>query len=206
VGERRALSRKPAIRAALHARAGARGQDQVAGVDIKSLIRTIPDYPRPGILFRDITTLIADPAGLRAAVDGLVWPFLTAGIRHVAGIEARGFILGGAVAHELGRGFIPIRKQGKLPAKTIGQDYSLEYGVDTIEIHADAIRKGDKVLLVDDLIATGGTAEAAIELIRRSGGELVAAAFVIDLPDLGGAARLAKKHVKVHTLVQFEGN
>jgi adenine phosphoribosyltransferase len=178
----------------------------VAGVDIKSLIRTIHDYPRPGILFRDITTLIADPAGLRAAVDGLVLPFLTAGIQHVAGIEARGFILGGAVAHELGRGFIPIRKKGKLPAKTIGQDYSLEYGVDTIEIHADAIRKGDKVLLVDDLIATGGTAEAAIELIRRSGGELVAAAFVIDLPDLGGAARIARKHVKVHTLVSFEGH
>jgi adenine phosphoribosyltransferase len=178
----------------------------VAGVDIKSLIRTIADYPRPGIMFRDITTLIADPVGLRAAVDGLVWPFLTAGIQHVAGIEARGFILGGAVAHELGRGFIPIRKKGKLPGKTIGQNYSLEYGVDTIEIHADAIRKGDKVLLVDDLIATGGTAAAAIELIRRSGGELVAAAFVIDLPDLGGAARLAEQHVKVHTLVSFEGH
>jgi adenine phosphoribosyltransferase len=178
----------------------------MAGVDIKSLIRTIADYPKPGIQFRDITTLIADPAGLRAAVDGLVLPFLTAGIQHVAGIEARGFILGGAVAHELGRGFIPMRKKGKLPAKTIGQDYSLEYGVDTIEIHADAIRQGDKVLLVDDLIATGGTAEAAIELIRRSGGELVAAAFVIDLPDLGGAARLARQRVKVHTLVSFEGH
>jgi adenine phosphoribosyltransferase len=178
----------------------------VAGVDIRSLIRTIRDYPKPGILFRDITTLIADPAGLRAAVDGLVLPFLTAGIQHVAGIEARGFILGGAVAHELGRGFIPIRKKGKLPGKTIGQDYSLEYGVDTIEIHADAIRPGDRVLLVDDLIATGGTAEAAIELIRRSGGELVAAAFVIDLPDLGGAERIARKAVKVHTLVSFQGH
>jgi adenine phosphoribosyltransferase len=178
----------------------------VAGVDIQALIRTIADYPKPGIQFRDITTLIADPVGLRAAVDGLVWPFLTAGIQHVAGIEARGFILGGAVAHELGRGFIPIRKKGKLPAKTIGQEYSLEYGVDTIEIHADAIRPGDRVLLVDDLIATGGTAEAAIELIRRSGGELVAAAFVIDLPELGGARRLAGKHVKVHTLVSFQGH
>ena len=157
-------------------------------VDIKSLIRTIPDYPKPGILFRDITTLIADPTGLRAAVDGLVWPFLTAGIDYVAGIEARGFILGGAVAHELGRGFVPIRKKGKLPWRTIGQEYSLEYGVDTIEIHADAIHDGAKVLLVDDLIATGGTAEAAIELIRRSGGDIVAAAFVIDLPDLGGAS------------------
>ncbi|CAN5143863.1 adenine phosphoribosyltransferase [soil metagenome] len=177
-----------------------------SGVDIKSLIRTIPDYPKPGILFRDITTLIAHPAGLRAAIDGLVWPFLDSGIQHVAGIEARGFILGGAVAHELGRGFVPIRKKGKLPGKTIGQDYSLEYGVDTIEIHADAIHKGDRVLLVDDLIATGGTAEAAIDLIRRSGGEIVAAAFVIDLPDLGGAARLARRDVKVHTLVTFEGH
>jgi adenine phosphoribosyltransferase len=178
----------------------------VAGVDLKSLIRTIPDYPKPGILFRDITTLIADPAGLRAAIDGLVWPFLTAGIDHVVGIEARGFILGGAVAHELGRGFVPIRKKGKLPHKTIGQEYSLEYGVDTIEIHADAIRKGERILLIDDLIATGGTAEAAIELIRRSGGEIVAAAFVIDLPDLGGADRLRAKDVKVHTLVGFEGH
>ena len=177
-----------------------------AGVDIRTLIRTIPDYPRPGILFRDITTLIADPVGLRAAIDGLVWPFLTARIDHVAGIEARGFILGGAVAHELGRGFVPIRKKGKLPARTIGQDYSLEYGVDTIEIHADAISEGDRVLLIDDLIATGGTAEAAIELIRRSGGEIVAAAFVIDLPDLGGARRIAGKDVKVHTLVSFEGH
>ena len=176
------------------------------GVDLKSLIRTIPDYPKKGILFRDITTLIADPAGLRAAVDGLVWPFLKAGIDHVAGIEARGFILGGAVAHKLGRGFVPIRKKGKLPARTIGQDYSLEYGVDTIEIHADAIHKGDRVLLIDDLIATGGTAEAATELIRRSGGELVAAAFVIDLPDLGGAKRLEAKDVTVHTLDSFEGH
>jgi adenine phosphoribosyltransferase len=176
------------------------------GVDIKSLIRTIPDYPKAGILFRDITTLIADPIGLRAAIDGLVLPFLTVGIDHVAGIEARGFILGGAVAHELGRGFVPIRKKGKLPWRTIGQEYSLEYGVDTIEIHADAIREGDKVLLVDDLIATGGTAEAAIELIRRSGGDIVAAAFVIDLPDLGGAKRIAAMDVKVHTLVSFEGH
>ncbi|MEX2319050.1 MAG: adenine phosphoribosyltransferase [Bauldia sp.] len=176
------------------------------GVDIKSLIRTIPDYPKAGILFRDITTLIADPIGLRAAIDGLVLPFLTVGIDHVAGIEARGFILGGAVAHELGRGFVPIRKKGKLPWRTIGQEYSLEYGVDTIEIHADAIHEGDKVLLVDDLIATGGTAEAAIELIRRSGGDIVAAAFVIDLPDLGGAKRIAAMDVKVHTLVSFEGH
>ncbi len=173
---------------------------------IKDLVRTIPDYPKPGILFRDITTLIADPAGFRAAVDGLLLPFLTAGITQVVGIEARGFILGGAVAHELGRGFVPIRKKGKLPGKTIGQDYSLEYGVDTIEIHADAIGPGDRVLLVDDLIATGGTAEAAIELIRRSGGDVVAAAFVIDLPDLGGGTRLRDKGVDVHALVAFDGH
>ena len=175
-------------------------------IDLKSLIRTIPDYPRKGILFRDITTLIADPAGLRASVDGLVLPFLEAHIDKVVGIEARGFILGGAVAHELGRGFVPIRKKGKLPARVIGQEYSLEYGVDTIEIHADAIGKGDRVLLVDDLIATGGTAEAATALIRMSGGDLVAAAFVIDLPDLGGAKRLAARDVAVHTLVSFEGD
>ena len=176
------------------------------GPDIRGLIRTIPDYPKPGILFRDITTLIADPAGLRAAIDGLVLPFLTSGIDYIVGIEARGFILGGAVAHELGRGFVPIRKKGKLPWKTIGQEYSLEYGVDTIEIHADAIHDGARVLLIDDLIATGGTAEAAIELIRRSGGEIVAAAFVIDLPDLGGARRIAQMDVSVHTLVSFEGH
>ena len=174
-------------------------------VDLERLIRTIPDYPKPGILFRDITTLIADPVGLRASVDGLLLPFLTERIDVVAGIEARGFILGGAVAHELGRGFVPIRKKGKLPWKTIGQDYSLEYGIDTIEIHADAIGQGDRVLVIDDLVATGGTAEAAIELIRRSGGEVVAAAFVIDLPALGGAARLRAKGVDVHTLVSFEG-
>jgi adenine phosphoribosyltransferase len=174
--------------------------------DLEKLIRTIPDYPKPGILFRDITTLIADPAGLRGAVDGLILPFLDANISLVAGIEARGFILGGAVAHELNRGFIPIRKKGKLPGKVIGQDYSLEYGIDRIEVHADAIRPGDRILVIDDLIATGGTAEAAIELMRLSGGEVVAAAFVIDLPDLGGSARLEAKGVRVHSLVRFGGH
>jgi adenine phosphoribosyltransferase len=177
-----------------------------AAVDMKALIRTIPDYPKPGILFRDITTLIADPQGLRAAVDGLLLPYVAQRVDYVAGIEARGFILGGAVAHALGRGFVPIRKKGKLPARTIGQEYSLEYGVDTIEIHADAIQPGARVLLVDDLIATGGTAEAAIKLIRRSGGEIIAAAFAIDLPDLGGAKRIAAGDVHVHTLVSFEGH
>jgi adenine phosphoribosyltransferase len=174
--------------------------------DIKSLIRTIPDYPRPGILFRDITTLIADPAGLRAAVDGLVRPFAGRHVDCVAGIEARGFILGGAVAYALGRGFVPIRKKGKLPSRTIGQEYSLEYGVDTIEIHEDAIPAGSRVLLVDDLVATGGTAAAAVELIRRTGGQLVGAAFVVDLPDLGGAKRIAGMDVEVHTLIGFEGH
>jgi adenine phosphoribosyltransferase len=175
-------------------------------MDLKGMIRTIPDYPKPGIKFRDITTLIADAKGLRAAVDELIWPFLKGGIDYVAGIEARGFILGGAVAHELGLGFVPIRKKGKLPWRTIGKEYSLEYGVDTIEIHADAIKKGDRVLLIDDLIATGGTADAAIELIRESGGEMVAAAFVVDLPDLGGSTKLREKGVNLHTLVEFEGD
>lgn len=175
-------------------------------VNLENFVRSIPDYPKPGIIFRDITTLIADPVGFRASVDGLLVPFLTTEIHHVAGIEARGFILGGAVAHELGRGFVPIRKKGKLPWKTIDQDYELEYGVDTIEIHEDAIAEGEKVLLIDDLIATGGTASAAIELIHRSGGEVVAAAFVIDLPDLGGAQKLRDQGVSVHTLMEFEGD
>jgi len=176
------------------------------GFDIKRYIRTIPDYPKPGILFRDITTLLANLHAFRAAVDELTWPFLKGDIDFVAGIEARGFILGGAVAHVLGRGFVPIRKKGKLPSRVIGQEYALEYGVDTIEIHADAIGEGDRVLLIDDLIATGGTADAAIELIRKSGGDLVAAAFVIDLADLGGSERLRRDGVKVHTLVGFEGH
>jgi adenine phosphoribosyltransferase len=176
------------------------------GFDIKRYIRTIPDYPKPGIQFRDITTLLSNMHGFRAAVDELMWPFLNGGIDFVAGIEARGFILGGAVAHELGRGFVPIRKKGKLPGKVVGQDYQLEYGVDRIEIHADAIGAGDRVLIVDDLIATGGTANAAIDLVRKSGGQVVAAAFVIDLPDLGGAAKLKAKGVKVHTLVSFAGD
>ena len=177
-----------------------------SAMELKSLVRTIPNFPKPGIQFRDITTLLADPAGLRGSVDALVRPFRDAGIDHVAGIEARGFILGGAVAHQLGCGFVPIRKKGKLPHKTIGQEYSLEYGVDVIEMHADAVRPGEKVLLIDDLIATGGTAEAAIELLRRSGAALTAAAFVIDLPDLGGADRLRRRGVQVHTLVAFEGH
>jgi len=176
------------------------------GFDIKRYIRTIPDYPKKGVMFRDITTLMSDPHGFRASIDELIWPFLTMDIDAVVGIEARGFILGGAVAHELGRGFIPIRKKGKLPFKTIGKDYSLEYGVDRVEIHSDAIKKGDKILLIDDLIATGGTAVAATELLHESGAEIVAAAFIIDLPDLGGAQKLRDKGIKLHTLVSFDGD
>ncbi|VAV93255.1 Adenine phosphoribosyltransferase [hydrothermal vent metagenome] len=175
------------------------------GFDIKRYIRTIPDYPKKGVQFRDITTLMSDPHGFRASIDELMWPFLAMDIDFVVGIEARGFILGGAVAHELGRGFIPIRKKGKLPFKTIGKDYSLEYGVDRVEIHSDAIKPGDKILLIDDLIATGGTAVAAADLLDESGAEIVAAAFIVDLPDLGGAKKLRAKNVKVHTLVEFEG-
>src|SRR4029450_10361182 len=160
--------------------------------------------PKPGILFRDITTLLANLHAFRAAIDELTWPFLKGDIDYIAGIEARGFILGGAVAHVLGRGFVPIRKKGKLPHRVIGQEYALEYGVDTIEIHADAISKGDRILLIDDLVATGGTANAAIDLIRKSGGDVVAAAFVIDLPDLGGAAKLRQKGVKVDTLGELQ--
>jgi adenine phosphoribosyltransferase len=175
-------------------------------IDIAALIRTIPDYPKPGIMFRDITTLLHDRAGLRATIDGLVSRFSGARIDLVAGIEARGFILGGAVAHALGLGFVPMRKKGKLPHVTLSQEYALEYGVDAIEVHADAIKPGQSVLLVDDLIATGGTAEAAIALIRRSGGICHAAAFVIDLPEIGGADRLRRDGVEVHTLVSFKGH
>ena len=174
-------------------------------MDLKSLIRTIPDYPKPGILFRDITTLLGNAEGFREAIKRLAAPFEDAKIDAVAGIEARGFILGGAVADRLGTGFVPIRKKGKLPGRTIGQDYTLEYGVDVIEMHEDAIAKGQRIVLIDDLIATGGTAEAAAKLIRKSGGNLVGAAFVIDLPDLGGAKRLGALGIKSHMLLAFEG-
>ncbi len=172
---------------------------------IKSRIRTIPDYPRKGVMFRDITTLLGDAYGFRKVVDELVQPYAGVRIDKVAGIEARGFILGGAVAHQLSVGFVPVRKKGKLPWRTIGQDYELEYGADRVEMHADAIAKGDSILLVDDLIATGGTAVATIQLIRSVGGALAGCSFVIDLPDLGGSARLEKLGVKVLTLCAFEG-
>jgi adenine phosphoribosyltransferase len=175
-------------------------------MDLKTAIRTIADHPKPGIMFRDITTLLGDPRAFRRAVDELVQPFAGRKIDKVAGIEARGFILGGAVAHQLSVGFVPLRKKGKLPHKTLSADYALEYGTDTIEMHVDACQAGEKVMLIDDLIATGGTALAALELLRKAGAEVVAAGFVIDLPELGGADRLRAAGVPVQTLIAFEGH
>jgi adenine phosphoribosyltransferase len=171
---------------------------------VKARIRTIPDYPKPGILFRDITTLLGDAQGFRKAVDEMVQPYAGAGIDKVAGIDARGFILGGAVAHQLSVGFVPIRKRGKLPWQTFGQDYDLEYGTDTLEIHQDAVAPGNRVLLVDDLIATGGTAEAAVKLLQKVGATVVGCSFVIDLPDLGGVRRLEALGCPVKALCAFE--
>jgi len=175
-------------------------------MNLAQAIRTIPDYPKPGIMFRDITTLLGDAEAFRAAVDALTDPFRKAGITKVAGIEARGFILGGAVAHQLGAGFVPLRKRGKLPGETYAVEYALEYGVDAMEIHVDALIHGDKTMLIDDLIATGGTAVAAVELLRRAGADVVAAGFVIDLPDLGGAEKLKALDVPVSSLVAFGGH
>jgi adenine phosphoribosyltransferase len=174
-------------------------------IELKDLVRTIPDYPKPGIMFRDITTLLGHAGGFRSCIELLAAPFSNRRVQAVAGVEARGFILGGAVADRLRCGFVPIRKKGKLPGKAIGQDYELEYGIDVIEIHEDAIAAGDPVLLVDDLIATGGTAEAAVKLLRKLNADVIGATFVIDLPELGGAARLAKLGVECHTLIAFEG-
>lgn len=172
---------------------------------IKDYIRTIPDFPHDGIMFRDVTTLFNDPRGMRLAVDHLLHPYIGQRIDRVAGLEARGFILGGAVAHQLSVGFVPVRKKGKLPFDTISQDYALEYGTATMEVHTDAIAAGEGILIVDDLLATGGTAEAAIKLVERLGGRVIGCAFVIDLPDLGGRARLSALGIDVHTLVAFEG-
>lgn len=173
---------------------------------IKSRIRTIPHYPKPNIMFRDITSLLKDPIGFRITIDELVRRYADMEIDKVIGIEARGFIVGAALAYALGKGFVPIRKKGKLPAETIGYDYELEYGTDRIEIHADAISPGERVLLVDDLIATGGTAEAATILIEKIGGKIVECCFVIDLPDIGGRKRLEKKGYSVFALCEFEGD
>lgn len=175
-------------------------------MNFASTIRSIPDYPKPGIIFRDITTLLGNPRAFRRAVDELVQPYAGVRIDKVAGIEARGFILGGAVAHQLSTGFIPVRKKGKLPWHVMGEDYALEYGTDRIEIHEDAVRKGDNIIVVDDLIATGGTAFAAVKLLERAGGKVVGCCFVIDLPDLGGADKIRVLGKEVTTLVQFGGH
>ena len=174
--------------------------------DLKAAIRTIPDYPKPGIMFRDITTLLGDARAFRRAVDELVQPWAGSKIDKVAGIEARGFILGGAVAHQVSAGFVPIREKGKLPYRRVTIGYSLEYGVDEMEMHEDGVAKGERVILVDDLIATGGTAEGAVKLLRQLGANVLAACFIIDLPELGGAEKIRKLGVPVRTLVSFEGH
>lgn len=174
--------------------------------ELAASIRSIPDYPKPGIIFRDITTLLGNARAFRRAVDELVNPYVGLNVGKIAGMEARGFILGGAVAHQLSAGFVPIRKKGKLPHETVSIAYSLEYGVDEMEIHRDAVLPGEKVILVDDLIATGGTAVGAVQLLRQLGAEVVSACFVIDLPDLGGRAKLEALGVEVRTLVEFSGH
>ncbi len=175
-------------------------------LDLQAAIRTIPGYPKEGILFRDITTLLGDASAFRRAVDELVHPWAGSKIDKVAGIEARGFIIGGAVAHQLSAGFVPIRKRGKLPHETVRIAYSLEYGIDEMEMHRDGVRPGEKTILVDDLIATGGTAEAAVKLLKEIGAEVVAAIFVIDLPDLGGKKKIEALGVPVRALVEFAGH
>ena len=172
---------------------------------VKDYVRTIVDFPHEGILFRDVTTLFADARGFRMAIDQLLTPYAGLRIDKVAGLEARGFILGGAVAHQLSTGFLPIRKKGKLPGRTIAQDYKLEYGEAVMEVHDDALAPGERVLLVDDLLATGGTAEAGIRLIERLGAEIVGCAFIVDLPELGGRRLLERLGMEVHVLCEFEG-
>ncbi len=172
---------------------------------VKDYIRTIPDFPHEGILFRDVTTLFSDPRGMRLAIDELLSPYVGVQIDKIVGLEARGFILGGAIAHQLGKGFVPIRKKGKLPGKTIEQAYKLEYGEAVVELHDDAIQPGEKVLVVDDLLATGGTAEAGVKLIEKLGGDVIGCAFIIDLPELGGRKKLDAMGMPVHILCEFEG-
>jgi adenine phosphoribosyltransferase len=175
---------------------------------IKSRIRTIPDYPKKGIMFRDITTLIKDPVGFRLVIDNLTQRYISevTDFDVIVGIESRGFILGGALSYTLGRGFIPIRKKGKLPGKVVSQEYELEYGTDIMEIHDDALRKGERVLLIDDLLATGGTAIAAAALVEKLGGVVTEMAFIVDLPDVGGSKKLKDKGYKIHCLTEFEGD
>lgn len=180
--------------------------DRTVQDELIASVRTIPDYPKEGVLFRDITTLLGDARAFRRAVDALVQPWAGSKVDQIAGIEARGFILGGAVAHQLSAGFVPIRKKGKLPYDTVRIAYSLEYGLDEMEMHKDAIRPGDKVIVVDDLIATGGTAEGACKLLKSMGADIVAACFIIDLPDLGGRAKIEALDVPVRTLIEFPGH
>ncbi|WP_417266944.1 adenine phosphoribosyltransferase [Celeribacter baekdonensis] len=172
---------------------------------VKDYIRTIVDFPHEGIMFRDVTTLFADPRGMRLAVDQMLAPYVGMQIDKVVGLEARGFILGGAIAHQLAIGFVPIRKKGKLPGRVISEGYTLEYGEAVVEIHDDAIQPGEKILVVDDLLATGGTAAAGIKLVERLGGEIVGCAFIVDLPELGGRAVLENLGYDIHALCQFEG-
>jgi adenine phosphoribosyltransferase len=172
---------------------------------VRDYIRTIVDFPHEGIMFRDVTTLFADPRGFRMAVDQMLHPYTGERIDKVVGLEARGFILGGAIAHQLSLGFVPIRKKGKLPGAVISEEYTLEYGEAVFEIHDDAIQPGERILVVDDLLATGGTAAAGIKLIERLGGEIVSCAFVVDLPDLGGRKVLKDLGMDVHALCVFEG-
>ena len=174
--------------------------------DLRSTVRSIPDYPKPGIIFRDITTLLGNARAFRRAVDELVQPWAVSKIDKVAGMEARGFILGGAVAHQVSAGFVPIRKKGKLPHKRVSIAYSLEYGLDEMEMHEDAVEKGEQVILVDDLIATGGTAEGAVKLLKQQGANVLAACFIIDLPALGGADKIRALGVPVRTLMAFDGH
>ena len=171
---------------------------------VQDYIRTIVDFPHEGILFRDVTTLFSDPRGFRMAVDQMLHPYAGEQIEKVVGLEARGFILGGAIAHQLGAGFVPIRKKGKLPGATISQEYTLEYGAAVVEVHDDAIQAGECILLVDDLLATGGTAEAGIKLVERLGGEIMGCAFIVNLPNLGGGEKLKAMGMDVHVLCDFE--
>ncbi|MEO0465702.1 MAG: adenine phosphoribosyltransferase [Pseudomonadota bacterium] len=175
-------------------------------MDLKAAIRTIPDYPKPGIMFRDVSTLFGDTVAFSHAIQKLCTPHKGAGITKVAGIDARGFILGGAMAVELGAGFLPLRKPGKLPFETHSEAYDLEYGTDELHMHVDGVEAGERVLLVDDLIATGGTAEAGLKLLRRGGANIIAASFLVDLPELGGADRLRAHGVDVHALIAFDGH
>jgi adenine phosphoribosyltransferase len=177
-------------------------------MQIKSKIRTIPDHPKKGILFRDITTLIKDPVGFRLVIDALTQRYIRGDIRFdiIVGIESRGFIIGGALAYTLGKGFIPVRKKGKLPAETVSYEYELEYGTDTIEIHKDALASGDRALIIDDLLATGGTALATAALVKKLGGEIIEMAFIVNLPDVGGSKRLRDAGYNFFCLTEFEGD